>query len=195
VRTAVFGGSFDPPHNGHLALSLFARELAGLDRLIVSVSKNPFKAAADASDDDRSAMARLLVAEINVAGVFAEISGWELQQSGPSYTIDLLRHVEERCPGDELVLLVGEDSYLQMPQWKFASEILKHCTIAVFGRSDIDAADAPPSDPLLPAIHYDFDMPVSATKIRRLAAAGQPIGQFVPSSIAQYIAEHKLYSA
>ena len=140
MRTAVFGGSFDPQHNGQHALSLFARELAGFDRLIVSVSKNPFKAAADASDDDRSAMARLLVAEINAAGVFAEISGWELQQSGPSYTIDLLRHVEERCPGDELVLLVGEDSYLQMPQWKFASEIPKHCAIAVFGRSDIDAA-------------------------------------------------------
>jgi len=195
VRTAVFGGSFDPPHNGHLALCLFARELAGLDRLIVSVSKNPFKASADASDEERAALARLLVTEINAAGEFAEMSDWELQQPGPSYTIDLLRHVEARCPGDELTLLVGEDSFRQMPQWRSAPEIPKHCMIAVFGRSCGENADPPADNPLFPATRYNFDMPVSATEIRQRIAANQPIAHLVPASINDYIAEHGLYRA
>jgi nicotinate-nucleotide adenylyltransferase len=193
VKTALFGGTFDPPHNGHLALCLFARELAGIERLIVSVSKNPFKGPADASDDERASMAGLLIQEINAAGAFAEISDWELRQTGPSYTIDLLRHVAELYPGDELVLLVGEDSYRQMSQWKSATEIPKHCTIAVFGRSACACADLLVSDHLVPALHYDFDMPVSATEVRRLVAAGQSITHLVPPSISVYISAHGLY--
>ncbi|NTW54869.1 MAG: nicotinate (nicotinamide) nucleotide adenylyltransferase [Chlorobaculum sp.] len=193
MRRAVFGGSFDPPHNGHLALCLFARELLGLDRLIVSVSKNPFKGPADASDDNRSAMAGLLTAEINSARPFAELSTWELQQQGPSYTVDLLRHVAELYPDDELVLLVGEDSYRQMPQWRESREIAKLCDIAVFGRSGGELAAASCGETLPPATLFDFDMPVSATEIRRLAAAGQQVSHLVPPSIAAYIASHGLY--
>jgi nicotinate-nucleotide adenylyltransferase len=195
VRTAVFGASFDPPHNGHLALCLYARELAGVDRLIISVSKNPFKAPADASDDDRAAMTRLLAAEINAAGTFAELSAWELRQLGPSYTIDLLRHVAALHPGDDLVLLVGEDSYRQMPQWRESQEIAKLCDIAVFGRSGGELAAASCGETLPPATLFDFDMPVSATEVRRLAAAGQPVTHLVPPTIAAYIASHGLYRA
>jgi nicotinate-nucleotide adenylyltransferase len=195
VKTAVFGGSFDPPHNGHLALCLFARELAGLDRLTVSVSKNPFKAPADASDDDRATMARLFVAELNTAGKFAEMSDWELQQPGPSYTIDLLRHVAALHQGDDLVLLVGEDSYRQIPQWRESQAITKLCDIAVFGRSGAKLAAASCGGILPTAMLFDFDMPVSATEVRRLAAAGQPVSHLVPQSIAAYIESHSLYRA
>ena len=193
MKTAVFGGTFDPPHNGHLALCLYARELAGVDRLIVSVSKNPFKGPSDASDADRLAMAEFLVDEINAAGEFAEASDWELRQPGPSYTIDLLRHVAELYPGDDLLLLVGEDSYRHMPQWKSATEIPKLCDIAVFGRSGGELAAPSCGEPLPPAMLYDFDMPVSATEIRRLIAAGMPITHLVPPSIAEYIASRGLY--
>jgi nicotinate-nucleotide adenylyltransferase len=193
VRIAVFGGSFDPPHNGHLALCLFARELLDLDRLIVSVSKNPFKVSSDASDEDRSVMAGLLVDEINATGSFSELSAWELQQPGPSYTIDLLRHVAALHPGDDLVLLVGEDSYRQMPEWRESREIAKLCDIAVFGRSGGELAAASCGETLPPAKLFDFDMPVSATEVRRLAAAGQPVSHLVPQSIVAYIASHGLY--
>ena len=195
MRLAVFGGSFDPPHNGHLALCLFARELAGVDRLIVSVSKNPFKGPADASDDDRTAMAGLLVDEINAAGTFAELSAWELRQPGPSYTIDLLRHVAVLHPSDDLVLLVGEDSYRQMPQWRESREIAMLCDIAVFGRSGGELPAASCGETLPPATLFDFDMPVSATEVRRLAAAGQPVSHLVPPTIATYIVSHGLYRA
>lgn len=138
-------------------------------------------------------MAHLLVAEINAAGKFAEISDWELQQPGPSYTIDLLRHVAALHPGDELVLLVGEDSYRQMSQWRESREIAKLCDIAVFGRSCGALAAASCGEKLPPAMLFDFDMPVSATEVRRLAAAGQPISHLVPQSIAAYIESHGLY--
>jgi nicotinate-nucleotide adenylyltransferase len=193
VRTGIFGGTFDPPHNGHLALCLYARELSGIDRLIVSVSKNPLKAPADASNEDRAIMAGLLAGEVNSAGTFAETSTWELQQPGPSYTVDLLRHVAELYPDDELVLLVGEDSYRQMPQWREPQEIAKLSTIVVFGRAVGELASPVCGESLPPAHLYDFNMPVSATEVRSLIAAGKPFAHLVPPSVAEYIQTNGLY--
>lgn len=174
-------------------MCLYARELAGLDRLIVSVSKNPFKASADASDEDRAVMTGLLAVEVNSAGTFAETSIWELKQPGPSYTVDLLRHAAELYPGDELVLLVGEDSYRQMSQWKNYRDIPRLCTIAVFGRATGAYASDICGEPLPPANLYDFNMPVSATQVRALVAAGKPFAHLVMPSIAAYIDSHGLY--
>ncbi|HWR01912.1 MAG TPA: nicotinate (nicotinamide) nucleotide adenylyltransferase [Chlorobaculum sp.] len=193
MRLGVFGGTFDPPHNGHLALCLYAREFLGLDRLIVSLSKNPFKSPSDAPDDDRAAMALLFAAEINSTGAVAEVSGWELGRPAPSYTVDLLRYVGALNPGAELVLLVGEDSYRQMHLWKSSTEIPALCRIAVFGRSGDYSIENDSRDGLPAAQHYEFDMPVSATAVRRLIADGEPVTRFVPPSIAAYIESKRLY--
>jgi nicotinate-nucleotide adenylyltransferase len=193
VKTGIFSGSFDPPHNGHLALALFGRELLDLDRLIVSVSKNPFKAASPTSDEDRVQMAALLVSELNVAGAFAEVSTWEMRQRGPSYTVELIRHVKERYGEDDLVFLAGEDSYRQMPEWREPQEIAQLCTIAVFGRSGSDSVPESCGVTFLPALLLDFDLPVSATMIRNHVASGQSIGHLVPPSISAYIESRSLY--
>ena len=193
MRIAIFGGSFDPPHNGHLALCLFARELLRLDRLLISVSRNPFKSGSHASDDERVEMAKLLTSEINSAGHFAETSTWEMEQPGPSYTVDLLRHFSDLYPNDELLLLVGEDSYRQMGQWKAASEITKLCRIAYFGRKGYDGCQHDAESLHVPVQRLDFDMPLSATEIRQWIALGQPVSHLVPSSINTYMAEHELY--
>lgn len=174
-------------------MCLFARELLRLDRLIVSVSRNPFKTGSHASDDDRVSMARLLTDEVNVAGRFAESSTWEMEADGPSYTVDLLRHISDLYPDDELLLLVGEDSYRQMGQWKAASEIPRLCQIVYFGREGYEDCQHDAEALHLPVRRIDFDMPVSATEIRRLVAAGQPVSHLVPPSINTYIAEHGLY--
>jgi len=193
VLTGVFGGSFDPPHNGHLAMCLFARELLQLDRLVVSVSRNPFKSGSHASDRERVKMAKLLIDELNATGRFAETSTWEMEQPGPSYTVDLLHHLSALYPDDELLLLVGEDSYRQMGQWKAASEIPRLCQIVYFGREGYEDYQHDAEALHLPVRRIDFDMPVSATEIRRLVASGQPVSQLVPPSITHYIAEHGLY--
>lgn len=193
MRVGVFGGTFDPPHNGHLAICLYARELLGLDRLIVSVSKNPFKAAADASDAERLEMAERLVAEINATGLTASACRWEIDQEGPSYTIDLLRHLKAEQPQAELILVIGEDSWRSMHRWKDPEGIAALSSIAVFLRHSRqqDAHTAAPQPDRLRII--PFDMPVSATGVRRLIGSGEDPSRLIPPSIAAYIEARALY--
>lgn len=193
ARIGVFGGSFDPPHNGHLALCLFARELLGLDRVIISVSNNPFKHACDADDDQRFAMAALLVEEANAAGRQFDLYDWELRQAGPSYTVNLMAHLHEALPDAELVLLVGEDSYRQFDSWHQPDRLFSLCRAVVFRRGSAGEAEVSVAEGRFRFI--DFDYPLSSTDIRARLDAGLPVEGMLPSSIASYIARNKLYGA
>lgn len=195
MHLAVFGGTFDPPHNGHLALCLYARELLDLDRIIISVSNNPFKQKRGAADEQRKRMAELLSAEINRTGSCSQVSGWELEKKSPSFTVDLLRYVHEVYPHDKLTLLVGEDSYREFTSWKDYEKLFSLCDIAVFQRpstdGDLRSSDCPPQAASIAVI--DFSYAVSSTEIRELIAAGQSISQFVPLSVRRYISDNGLY--
>lgn len=195
MHLAVFGGTFDPPHNGHLALCLFARELLSIDRIIVSVSNNPFKQIRGASDRHRKRMADLLSAELNLTGSFSEVSGWELEKQQPSYTVDLLRYIHALYPQEKLTLLVGEDSFREFDSWKDVDALYSLCDIAVFARSPLLVQDSSP-DELQRKEHIkfiDFSCSMSSTAIRELVASGQSIASLVPSSVHHYINEHGLY--
>jgi nicotinate-nucleotide adenylyltransferase len=193
VRIGVFGGSFDPPHNGHLALCLLAREQLGLDRILISVSKNPFKSSADAPDSHRKKMTELLASEVNATGDFVTVSDWELGRPGPSYTIDFLRHLRQECGNPELLLLVGEDSYRDMPGWKSSDEIPGLCSIVVFTRPTAFSRNDTEAGILPPARFVDFDLPVSATEVRELMKNGRSATHLLPPSIAGYIEANGLY--
>lgn len=138
-------------------------------------------------------MADLLACEINATGFFAEVTGWELDRPGPSYTIDLLIHIRELYPDAELILLVGEDSYHEMPRWRAIEEIASICQIVVFMRRGVPFASESLLSLLPSARVVEFDMPVSATAIRRLVAHGNTISPLVPASISRYMADHALY--
>lgn len=193
MRLGVFGGSFDPPHNGHLALCRLAHDRLGIDRLIISVSKNPFKAGADASDLHRLRMAELLSREIDPTGRFAQVSTWELERPGPSYTIDLLRHLHASHPSSELLLLLGEDSYRDLPRWKSADEIVRLCRVVVFARPSAKKSDVGTGAALPAAGFFELDVPVSATEVRGRLARGETADHLVPPSIAAYITANGLY--
>ena len=195
MHFAVFGASFDPPHNGHLALSLFARELLRLDRILISVSNNPFKQKRGTTDVHRKCMAELLAREINRTGVCCEVSGWELEKKQPSYTVDLLRHLHRLYPTDKLTLLVGEDSFREFALWKEPDKLFSLCDIAVFSRASV-SHNTPPPATMLPKGSLkviDFSAPISSTLIRDCVAAGTPFSHLVPPSVYRYIMEHGLY--
>jgi len=193
VHLALYGGSFDPPHNGHLALCLFATELLRVDRLIISVSNNPFKGGYLAPDVHRKRMAQLLADELGRVGISAEVSGWELEKRQPSFTVDLVRHVRSVYPPDSLTLLIGEDSFREITSWKSWQSLFSLCRVAVFRRSS--CRDRVPTKVFAPdSIRFiDFDCPLSSTSVRLALAAGLPVAGLLPSSIRQYIAEHNLY--
>jgi nicotinate-nucleotide adenylyltransferase len=195
VHLAVFGGTFDPPHNGHLALCLYARELLEIDRIIISVSNNPFKLNRGAADEHRKRMAECLSSEINLTGSCCQVSGWELEKRQPSYTVDLLKYVHQLYPHDRVTLLVGEDSYREFNTWKEYEKLFSLCDIVVFRRTSAEGSASPSAASLENGsiAVIDFGYEVSSTEIRELAAAEQSISRLVPPAVHRYIIEHGLY--
>lgn len=126
MRVGVFGGEFDPPHLGHLAVVRTARDQLGLDRvLVVPASRPPHREQSPTPAGDR-----LRMAELTFAGEpRTEVSRIELDRDGPSYTVDTLRHL---AGADELVLIVGADQDMQ--QWHEWDEILRLAEVAVAPR-------------------------------------------------------------
>lgn len=196
MHLALYGGSFDPPHNAHLALCLFAAELLRLDSLVISVSNNPFKCRYDASDAERKQMADLLALELRSVGIDVEVSSWELEKNGPSFTVDLVRYIRSRYQYDRLTLLIGEDSFREITSWKSWETLPSLCRIAVFGRSAVPQGIAalqagPFAAPDVRFIHFDY--PLSSSLIRARIAGGLPVSSFLPSSVNAYIFGHGLY--
>ena len=195
MHLAVFGGTFDPPHNGHLALCLYARELLEIDRILISVSNNPFKQHHSVSDEHRKRMAECLSSEINLTGPCCQVSGWELEKQQPSYTVDLLKYARQLYPHDSVTLLVGEDSFREFHSWKDYEKLSSLCDIAVFRRTPVEGSAAL-SDALLQKVSIkviDFAYEVSSTEIRELISAGQSVSGFVPPRVNRYILGYGLY--
>ena len=195
MHLAVFGGTFDPPHNGHLALCLYAREIFEIDNIFISVSNNPFKHHRCVADEHRKRMAECLSSEINLTGYSSQVSGWELEKQQPSYTVDLLKYVRQLYPHDRVTLLVGEDSFREIHSWKDYEKLISLCDIVVFRRAFTEPVALSPDSLLQKGsiVFIDFAYEVSSTEIRELIAAGKSVARLVPPSVNRYIIEHGLY--
>jgi nicotinate-nucleotide adenylyltransferase len=187
VRLGIFGGSFDPPHLGHLLPVIDAAETLGLDAVrFVPTAIQPFKAGrATASPEHRLAMTARLVA--GVPGFSADSA--EIDRAGLSFTVDTLAGMGEANPGAELVLLIGADAYAQFDQWREPSRIRALATIAVLVRGEEQGPGAGPGVTQLQTRRVD----ISSTELRARIAEGRTIRGFVPDAVAHYIAEHRLY--
>lgn len=197
MRLAVFGGTFDPPHNGHLALCLYARELLQIDRLVISVSNNPLKEPPQSADRDRVKMADFLAETINSTGPIVEVCNWEVNRGQPSYTIDLVAYLEEIYSSHDITLLVGEDNYRNFRQWRSWEELIRRCNFVVFGRAanSAETLKAASLENLQEQkfCHVDFNLPLSSTEIRERITSGQDCSNQIPSTIWRYILEEGLY--
>ncbi len=193
MKLAFFGGSFNPPHNGHLALALILRERFAPDKLLFSVSKNPLKSASEIADAHRLAMTRLLADELNATGKIAEVSDWELHRNAPSYTIETLEYLEQVYPQAKILLAIGEDNFRMFSTWKRYEEILERATLVVFERPNLNLPSnfTPPENARVYRVPLAIDE--TSTDLRaKLSKGVYPNGE-TPQAILKYIQEHRLY--
>jgi nicotinate-nucleotide adenylyltransferase len=191
VRIGVFGGTFDPPHVGHLLMATDAREALDLDRLIfVPAGAQPFKVDTPpvASGQDRLEMVRLAVAD----DANYVVDDAEINRKGLSYTVDTLEHLAVRHAGAQLFFLLGQDALAGFPKWRNPERILALATLAVVTRSDApDVGEWRDSQDLVRVSTRCID--VSSTEIRDRRRAGKSIKGFVPESVERFIDVRGLY--
>lgn len=196
ARVGVLGGTFNPPHVGHLVCAQEARDQLGLDRvLLMPAAVPPHKAV----PDDPGAEVRLALCRLAVGpdpGV--EVSALELEREGPSYTVDTLRVLHDREPGDELTFIVGGDMAESLESWREPREVLRLARLAVTERAELRAERlAQKLAPLHDGSRVTFfTMPrldVSSSDLRRRIAEGRPIRHLVPGAVADEIAAQGWY--
>jgi nicotinate-nucleotide adenylyltransferase len=182
VAIALFGGAFDPPHDGHVALVRAAKEELGVERLVVLVSERPWHKDVELPADLRLELAR------------AAFPDDEIRLDPYPRTIDLLR--AERF--DDPVFLLGADQFGGFLAWNEPDAVLELTRLGVATRPGVDRATL--DDVLRSLAHPErvlfFDLepnPAASRDIRALAAAGEPLGGLVPPAVARLIAERHLY--
>lgn len=193
LKVGVLGGTFDPVHLGHLILAEHAREELGLARVLWVPAGDPWRKRGHGVTPaaDRMAMVRLA---IGGQRAFA-VSAVEVERPGPSYTAETLAALHTDEPEAELVLLLGQDALEDLPAWREPERILELATVAVARRGEGEAAAeqalAGPPGRLVWLTMPRID--ISATELRRRAAAGLSLRYLVPDAVAAYIHQHRLY--
>jgi nicotinate-nucleotide adenylyltransferase len=190
----VFGGTFDPPHIGHLALAEWARERLGLERvLFVPTGRPPHKRRADLSPArDRLAMTRIAVR----GNPAFRVSTLELESDGPSYTVDTVRKLAARVAGRRLVLLIGADSLDDFATWHEPETILELATLAVAARPGAGRTGRSGVGRRAKVLWLgNPGIDVSSSLVRARARAGHSVRYLVPDGVAAYIARRGLYRA
>ena len=195
-RIGVLGGTFDPPHNGHILAAARAVERLGLDPLLLTVANDPWQKTApidgEPDIDVSPATHRLTMVTAATDGLDGvEADDTEIQHGGPTYTADTLAVLAKRYTGAELVLLVGADVALRMDTWARPEEVRRCATIVVMTRPGSDQIRLPDGwqYQVLEVPAYD----ISSTEVRRRVAAGEVISDLVPTGVASVIEEVGLY--
>jgi nicotinate-nucleotide adenylyltransferase len=198
VRVGILGGTFNPPHLGHLVCAQEAYINLGLGRvLFIPARTPPHKPVEEEPGPDH----RLELCRLAVSGdPRFEVSDLEMKREGPSYTVDTLLELHSNAPDNDLYLIVGGDVAAGLPEWHEPERVLSLATLAVAkrrgtSRESVEAALG----------HLEgggrtdfFRMPrigVSSTLVRRRVQAGEAIRYIVPDAVADYINHHGLYGA
>lgn len=195
MRFAIFGGSFDPPHIGHLLAASDAHEQLQLDRVIfVPAANQPLKAGrANAAPAQRLAMVGAMVA----GDPRFEVSTVELDRAGLSYTVDTLAHFAGLYPAAERYLLLGADVLASFHQWREPERVVELARPVLLVRADEDGPEAGVQSPGMPGVQLTRlptrRVDVSSTEVRERVREGKSIRGFVPESVAALIARDGLY--
>ena len=200
MRVALFGGTFDPPHRGHIGIAKAAADAFRLDRVLFApAGRQPLKTeTAPAAFADRLAMVRLVCAE-DARFSASEIDA-PLADEAPNYTVDTLAELRESMPDAELFSLIGADSLLGLPHWREPERLLELAEWIVASRPGFPLGDLAALGfsswqcsriHLLETVHYD----VAATDLRRRLRCGDSCPEMLLSTVVNYIADHRVYSS
>jgi nicotinate-nucleotide adenylyltransferase len=188
LRIGVLGGSFNPPHNGHLIIASDAFEALRLDKLLVIPAfANPLKGhdADGASPDQRLEMTRLAFA----GDARFEVSAVEMERGGLSFTVDTLEALSRQYAGAELVLLAGIDALRSLDKWRSPERIRELARLVAMSRGPESQDDAADDFEVVTTRRID----ISSSEIRSRLAEGKPVRGFVAESVERYITAAKLY--
>lgn len=194
-RMGVLGGTFDPPHRGHVALAEAARRGFDLDVVLFVVAGDPWqkRGQVEATARDRLAMTEAMAALVDGADVWAG----EVEREGPTYTAETLERLAES--DRDLFLIVGADVASELDTWHEPERVRAQATVLVAGRPD----DAPSADEVVDRLRAEgwrsevVDMeavPVSSTELRERLRNGQPVAPWVPPQVVRVIHERGLYT-
>ena len=190
-RVGLFGGTFDPVHNAHVALARAALASLALDEVRwVPTGHSWQKDHRAVSAEHREAMVRLAMA----GEPRFTLSRTEIERAGPSYTLDTVLELHAAEAHTEWALIIGQDQYARLHTWRDWPVLLGLVTLAVANRPGTDMR---PSPEVQAHPHCAVPLPmldISATDIRARIAAGHDISQLVPPEVARYIETHRLYA-
>ncbi len=187
-RIGMLGGTFDPPHNAHLAMADRAMRELALEKVLFLPAPDPPHKHPASSYETRAAMVALAIE--NRAGL--ELSRLEELRAGPSYTVDLLESFRD-SHDDDIYFILGSDSLRDMASWRRPERILELATLVVFARPGAEAVV--PAGNGAPVIFVAGPMiDVSSSEIRRMVKSGESIRSFVPEAVLKFIFDNALYT-
>jgi nicotinate-nucleotide adenylyltransferase len=191
-RLGILGGTFDPPHAGHIAAAVAAQTQVGLDDVVLMVANEPWQKVGDrqvTSAQVRWEMTEALVAEIS--GLRADDR--EIRRGGPTFTVDTLEEILAEQPNTEIFLIVGADTAERLETWHRASDVVRLSTIVIVNRDNsTNAAPGFLRDARVLNVTMN-PVDVSSSGIRDAVARGESIDSSTSLSVASLIRDHSLY--
>jgi nicotinate-nucleotide adenylyltransferase len=190
LRTGVLGGTFDPPHIGHLLAAVNVRHALRLDEVLLVVANDPWQKSGDRSVT--AASDRLALVQAAVEGLEGlVVSDLELRRGGPSYMVDTLAELGRRDPAGERFLILGSDAAAGVLTWDRAHQLPELATLVLVDRPGI-ACDAPPATWPFHRVEIPR-VEVASTDLRQRVADGRPLDVLVPAGVWSVIRDRRLY--
>jgi nicotinate-nucleotide adenylyltransferase len=191
ARFGVFGGTFDPPHIGHVSVARDLQESGALDEILWIPARLPPHKPGNplASPEIRMEMVRAAIDGC----VQQNVSDMELLREGPSYTVDTLRALRAEHPEVTPVLIMGADQFAELADWHEAEEVVRLADVCVLPRGDVEPTSVLPA---LDVVWSAADVPpvdVSSSEVRKRVREGRPYRHLVPAGVAEIIERDSLY--
>ncbi|MBA7627624.1 Nicotinate-nucleotide adenylyltransferase [subsurface metagenome] len=200
MKIGVLGGTFDPIHNGHLAVAEAVRARLRLDEVLFVLAGQPWLRM---DSPISAATHRIQMVRLATAGrPYYRVSTVEIERAGPSYTVDTIAELRGQLDSrGELFFILGWDNLAELPKWREPSRLVKMCSLVAVPRPGYSLPDLKALEALIPALEQSVilldspHMDISASEIKQRVAQGLSIRHLVPELVDRYIREHGLYAS